>query len=103
MTDRAGDAIYFSRHPIPYARDRAGGTAYFKHIGLYVYRRDFLLGYSALPVGPLEQAERLEQLRAIENGYRIRVVETGYESLGVDTPEDLERVSALVEARMSAT
>jgi len=52
-----------------------------------VYRRDFLLGYSALPVGPLEQAERLEQLRAIENGYRIRVVETEFESLGVDTPE----------------
>ena len=55
---------------------------YFKHIGLYVYRRDFLLGYPDLPVGPLEQAERLEQLRALENGYRIRVVETEYESIG---------------------
>ena len=66
---------------------------YFKHIGLYVYRRDFLLGYSDLPVGPLEKAERLEQLRALENGFTIRVVETEYESLGVDTPEDLERVS----------
>ncbi len=63
-----------------------------------MYRRDFLLGYSALPVGPLERAERLEQLRAIENGYRIRVVETEYESLGVDTPEDLERVRKLFEA-----
>ena len=73
---------------------------YFKHIGLYVYRRDFLLRYSALPVGPLEQAERLEQLRALENGYQIRVVETEYESLGVDTPEDLERVSQLFEASM---
>ena len=81
------------------ARDRAAARrAYFKHIGLYVYRRDFLLGYSDLPVGPLEQAERLEQLRALENGYPIRVVETEYESLGVDTPEDLERVSAAVRS-----
>ena len=62
--------------------------AHYKHIGLYVYRRDFLLDYSALPVGPLERAERLEQLRAMENGYSIRVVETEYESMGVDTPED---------------
>jgi 3-deoxy-manno-octulosonate cytidylyltransferase (CMP-KDO synthetase) len=101
VTDAQGDAIYFSRCPIPYLRQDAGGAAatpYFKHIGLYVYRRDFLLGYSSLPVGPLEQAERLEQLRAIENGFRIRVVETEYESLGVDTPEDLARVSRLMEA-----
>ena len=63
-----------------------------------MYRRDFLLAYPALPVGPLEQAERLEQLRALENGYRIRVVETEYESLGVDTPEDLERVTRLFDA-----
>lgn len=96
VTDRAGNAIYFSRCPIPHVR--GGGMDHFKHIGLYVYRRDFLLHYSDLPVGPLEQAERLEQLRALENGFRIRVVETDYDSLGVDTPEDLERVSALFEA-----
>jgi 3-deoxy-manno-octulosonate cytidylyltransferase (CMP-KDO synthetase) len=96
VTDAAGDAIYFSRCPIPFYREGSG--EYFKHIGLYVYRSDFLLSYSALPVGPLERAERLEQLRALENGFRIRVVETEYESLGVDTPEDLERVSALFEA-----
>ncbi len=101
VTDRHGDAIYFSRCPIPYQRDQARPGTHFKHIGLYVYRRDFLLGYSALPVGPLEQAERLEQLRAIENGYRIRVVETECESLGVDTPEDLERVRKLFEASMA--
>ena len=94
VSDAAGDAIYFSRCPIPFGRDGAPG-AYFKHIGLYVYRRDFLLRYSDLPVGPLEQAEKLEQLRALENGYRIRVVETDYESLSVDTPEDLERVKNL--------
>jgi len=98
VTDRAGDAIYFSRCAIPFERDKSGGTPYFKHIGLYVYSRDFLLRYSALPVGPLETAERLEQLRALENGFRIRVVETEYESLGVDTPEDLQRVSRLFDA-----
>jgi 3-deoxy-manno-octulosonate cytidylyltransferase (CMP-KDO synthetase) len=99
VTNRADDAIYFSRCPIPYYRDDAeqgiDKRAAYKHIGLYVYQRDFLLNYSALPVGPLERAERLEQLRALENGYPIRVVETEYESLGVDTPEDLERVSGL--------
>jgi 3-deoxy-manno-octulosonate cytidylyltransferase (CMP-KDO synthetase) len=96
VVNHAGDAIYFSRSPIPYNRD-GGAVSHFKHIGLYVYRRDFLLRYSLLPVGPLEQAERLEQLRALENGYSIRVVETEYESFGVDTPEDLERVSQLFE------
>jgi len=101
VTDRNGDAIYFSRCPIPYERDRAKPGTHFKHIGLYVYRRDFLLRYPALQVGPLEQAERLEQLRALENGYRIRVVETECESLGVDTPEDLERVCKLFEASMA--
>jgi 3-deoxy-manno-octulosonate cytidylyltransferase (CMP-KDO synthetase) len=98
VTDFNGDAIYFSRSPIPYHRDGAVSGPYYKHIGLYLYQRDFLLAYSALPVGPLEQAERLEQLRALENGLRIRVVETDYESLGVDTPEDLERVETLFAA-----
>ena len=98
VSDLAGDAIYFSRCPIPYVRDGShSGIVHFKHIGLYVYRREFVRAYSGLPVGPLEQAERLEQLRAIENGYRIRVVETEYESLGVDTPEDLDRIAALFE------
>jgi 3-deoxy-manno-octulosonate cytidylyltransferase (CMP-KDO synthetase) len=97
VTNREGDAIYFSRCPIPYDRERAGVT-YYKHIGIYVYRRDFLLSYPSLPVGPLEKAERLEQLRALENGYSIRVAETEYESWGVDTPEDLKRVSYLLSA-----
>jgi 3-deoxy-manno-octulosonate cytidylyltransferase (CMP-KDO synthetase) len=78
VTGVTGDAVYFSRSPIPFYRDtgQSQNNAYFKHIGIYVYRRDFLLEYSSLPVGPLETAERLEQLRAIENGFRIRVVET---------------------------
>ncbi len=98
VTNHAGDAIYFSRCPVPYLRDEAAPPVHYKHIGLYVYRRDFLLGYPSLRVGPLEQAERLEQLRALENGYPIRVVETEYESLGVDTQQDLERVRQLFEA-----
>jgi len=97
VTDHAGDAIYFSRCPIPYNRDGTETTPIYKHIGLYVYQRDFLLGYSTLPVGPLETAERLELLRALENGFRIRVTETEYESLGVDTPADLERVARLFD------
>ncbi len=105
VTNFGGDAIYFSRCPIPFARDSGGHhdtNQHYKHLGLYVYRRDFLLAYSGLPVGPLERMERLEQLRAIENGHRVRVVETEYESLGVDTPEDLERVSALIACFESA-
>jgi len=97
VTDREGNAVYFSRAPVPYSRDGVR-TAHYKHIGLYVYRRDFLVAFPALPIGPLETAECLEQLRAIENGYRIRVVETGYESLGVDTLDDLERVEHLFGA-----
>ncbi len=98
VTDREANALYFSRAPIPCVREAGAGSAtYFKHIGLYVYRREFLLEYPDLPVGPLEQAERLEQLRAIENGFKIRVVETEYESLGIDTPEDWARVSELFE------
>jgi len=102
VTNLAGDALYFSRSPVPFARDADVNIAYFKHIGLYVYRREFLLSYPDLPLGPLERAEKLEQLRAIENGFRIRVVETEYESLGVDTPADWERVSALYEKTMTA-
>jgi 3-deoxy-manno-octulosonate cytidylyltransferase (CMP-KDO synthetase) len=99
VSNLLNDAIYFSRSPIPFERDAyTGASIYFKHIGVYVYRRDFLLQYPDLKVGPLEQSERLEQLRALENGYRIRVVETDYESIGVDTPGDLERVNRLFVA-----
>lgn len=106
VTDRFENALYFSRATIPFEREKAKGkggegVVHYKHIGLYVYRRDFLLRYPELPVGPLERAERLEQLRALENGYNIRVVETEYESVGVDTPEDLERVKRLFEASLA--
>lgn len=95
VTGLDGRALYFSRSPIPFAR--GGEPDYFKHIGLYVYRRSLLLGYSALPQGPLEHAEKLEQLRALENGIPIRVAETSYETIGVDTPQDLEAVLSLFQ------
>jgi len=99
VTDRLGFALYFSRAPIPYASDfnntldqgwQKLATA--RHIGLYVYRRDFLLRYPHLEVMPLENQERLEQLRALEHGYRIYVAETDLAGPGVDTLEGLERV-----------
>ena len=103
VTDRFENAIYFSRSAIPNSsKESPKSGPHYKHIGLYVYRRNFLLKYSDLPIGPLEQGESLEQLRAIENGFRIRVVETDYESFGVDTPADLERVRQLIMAGNSA-
>ena len=94
VTDREGYALYFSRSPIPFERTpftESGGAAY-KHIGLYVFRKDFLMSFSSLPATPIEMAENLEQLRALENGFKIKVVETKYNPVSVDTPEDLERV-----------
>lgn len=85
-----GDALYFSRSPIPGNLNQE--AEYYKHIGLYVYRRDFLLNFARLAPTPLENFESLEQLRALENGYQIRVVETEYKTVGVDKPEDIDRV-----------
>jgi 3-deoxy-manno-octulosonate cytidylyltransferase (CMP-KDO synthetase) len=102
VVDNQGDALYFSRSPIPFQRDVASGFSrtVYKHIGLYGFRRDFLLTFAALPQTPLERAESLEQLRALEHGYRIRTVMTRYESIEVDTPEDLERVRQLMATRV---
>ena len=100
VTGADGSALYFSRSRIPFNRS-GENIDYYKHIGLYVYRRDFLLGYSNMPVGPLEIAERLEQMRALENGHGIHVVTTNYESLGVDTPQDLELVSQKLSLLLS--
>jgi 3-deoxy-manno-octulosonate cytidylyltransferase (CMP-KDO synthetase) len=96
LVDRQGFALYFSRAPVPYRRESGEPlAAVLRHVGLYVYRRDFLLTLASLPRTPLERQESLEQLRALEHGYRIRVVETAYASVSVDTPEDLERVRRL--------
>lgn len=94
VTDRRGDALYFSRAPIPSGADSTGTPAYV-HVGLYGFRRDFLLRFAALPQTPLEVVESLEQLRALEHGYRIRTVVTEHHSIGVDTPQDLERARRL--------
>lgn len=103
ICDERGRALYFSRSPIPYIRDEKdrGDTpaCYWQHVGLYAYRRDFLLAFSRLPQTPLEKLEKLEQLRALENGHRIAVVETEYVSIGVDVREDLEQVNAYLKAQ----
>ena len=106
VKDKQGLALYFSRAPIPWPRDLApeqlagalAEVALYRHIGLYVYRRDFLIQYPLLPKTPLELLENLEQLRALEQGVRLHVAETEFTCHGVDTPEDLERVSRLLAA-----
>ena len=111
----SGDALYFSRAPVPHPRDALGGAPAnapglrggwpelrprpLKHLGLYAYRREYLLRFASLPPTPLETAERLEQLRALEDGARIRVAVTGRDSIGVDVPGDLERLLADPDAR----
>lgn len=113
--DRAGFALYFSRSPIPYPRelmktangdhlkeiervqkmDKESLQGYWQHVGLYVFQRDFLLTIATLPPSPLEERERLEQLRVLENGYKIKIVPVAAPSISVDTPEDLERFKRL--------
>ena len=89
-------ALYFSRATIPFVRDRDKRADYYKHHGIYAYRRDFLRTFTSLPEGVLERLEALEQLRVLEHGYRIRVVVTPHDSVEVDTPEELERVRRLI-------
>lgn len=94
-----GRALYFSRSLIPFDRDRRGTGRYFKHLGVYAYRRDFLLQLASLPPSPLEEIEQLEQLRVLENGHDILVVPVAYDGFGVDTPEDLEAMRRAVAVR----
>jgi len=92
-----GDALYFSRLPVPYLRDAGKGPVTWRlHLGLYAYRRDFLLAFASWPPTVLERTESLEQLRALEHGARIRVIEVPERALGVDTPADLERARRLL-------
>jgi 3-deoxy-manno-octulosonate cytidylyltransferase (CMP-KDO synthetase) len=106
VVDNNGFALYFSRSPIPFPRDMIKGDWFkldkfikwpfakniFKHIGVYVYRREFLIKYSKMKPTPIEKLEKLEQLRALENGYRIKVTKVNYKSISVDTPDDLKKV-----------
>ncbi len=98
VTDLQGYALYFSRSLLPYPRNHTAVPVY-KHIGIYAYRRDFLLHYAAMPATPLESTESLEQLRALEHGYKIKVLKTDFHFIGVDTPEDLEKVNALLNSK----
>ena len=98
VKDQRGYALYFSRAPIPNRRTPHLEPPIYKHLGLYGFRRNFLLKFATLPQTPLEKAESLEQLRALEHGYHIHTVETQYDSIGVDTPEDLERVRVRLQA-----
>lgn len=102
VTDRDGFALYFSRSPIPAPGEgELPADLYYKHLGLYVYPKTVLMQLTELPPSPLEQAERLEQLRALENGIRIRLGVSEHDSIGVDTEEDLEAVRKLIAARVA--
>ena len=109
VVSAAGRALYFSRRTIPYLRDAAlrsvpeqlAAFPFLKHLGIYGYRRDTLLRLVRFPVSPLEQAEKLEQLRALEHDIPIRVVSVAYESVGVDTPDDVPRVERLMHQEQS--
>ncbi len=97
--DRHGNALYFSRAPIPFQRnpEEPDRPTYYKHLGFYAYRKGFLMTFVGLPEGEWEQFEKLEQLRALEYGYTIRVVLTSHDSIEVDTPKDIERVEELLQ------
>jgi 3-deoxy-manno-octulosonate cytidylyltransferase (CMP-KDO synthetase) len=101
VCDADGHALYFSRAPIPYTREGCPPAPLWRHIGLYVYRRECLIELTKLPQTAMERTEALEQLRAVENGIRIRAVETTFDSIGVDTPEDLERVRRIIATNLS--
>jgi len=118
VIDKDGYALYFSRSPIPYFRKEeehhsildvsswfldhsfdAQKQIFYKHIGIYAYTKDFLFTYTNLPKSKLEESEKLEQLRALENGYRIKTIETEFDTIGVDTPEDLKKVEEMLKCQ----
>ena len=107
VVDEKNNAIYFSRSPIPFFRDKDNFEdwikkhKYYKHVGIYSFRKDFLLQYAQWGTTALEKVEKLEQLRVLEKGYRIKVAETEFEPVCVDTPEDLEKVQRFVNIRQN--
>jgi 3-deoxy-manno-octulosonate cytidylyltransferase (CMP-KDO synthetase) len=104
VRDFDGNGLYFSRAPVPWVRDERATVAakHWKHIGLYGYRRDVLLEYPTLPPGELERIEQLEQLRWLENGFRIRMLETEYDAISVDVPADVTRVEKILQERAAS-
>jgi len=99
VTDLSGYALYFSRSLVPYPRNKNSLKVY-KHVGIYAYKRDFLLQFATLEPTPLEMTESLEQLRVLENGYKIKVLESDFQGVGVDTPEDLKKVNELFSDKL---
>ena len=91
VTDRSGYALYFSRSIVPYQRDEKMNSEYFLHVGVYAYKKDALITFTKLPQSQLEKIEKLEQLRYLENGIKIKMAETDYNNIAIDTPEDLEK------------
>ena len=96
VTDKLGYALYFSRSIIPYQRDEKTNAGYFLHVGVYAYKKDLLMNFTKWPQSSLEKIERLEQLRYLENGIKIKMAETDYNNIAIDTPEDLERAKSLL-------
>ncbi len=99
VMDNSNNALYFSRYSIPYNRDKIENVLYYKHIGVYGYRKDILLRIITLKESYLEKIEKLEQLRFLQNGIEIKVIITKFDTIGVDTSEDLERVRKIIEGR----
>lgn len=99
VTDRSGFALYFSRSIIPYQRDAEISAEYFLHIGVYAYKKDALIKFTQWPQSILEKTEKLEQLRYLENGIKIRMAETDYDNIAIDTPEDLEKAKGVFNSR----
>lgn len=102
VTDRNGWALFFSRSPIPFYRDPGFEPIFYKHLGFYAQRLRFLKEFASLPPGRLESAEKLEQLRALESGYRIKVVETPHDSIEIDTRKDIEKVERILAQRSAS-
>jgi len=98
VIDKEGFALYFSRSPIPFERSEQS-KSFYKHLGLYAYTKDFLFTFTNLPKSELEKVESLEQLRALEHGYKIKTIETKFETVGIDTPEDFEKAKKVILER----
>jgi 3-deoxy-manno-octulosonate cytidylyltransferase (CMP-KDO synthetase) len=94
VTDKSGYALYFSRSVVPYQRDEKMNAEYFLHVGVYAYKKDVLMNFTKWPQSSLEKIEKLEQLRYLENGIKIKMAETDYNNIAIDTPEDLERAKS---------
>lgn len=99
VLDKFGNALYFSRAAIPFNRDKKDGVKYLKHIGVYAYRKEVLMKFPYLAESIYEDSEKLEQLRFLENGIKIRMIKTDYKGIGIDTPQDLEKAKLILQQR----